>query len=305
MEFKGEEFIRNLEIEKEKAQLQEQFDALEAEKAETIIQNTSKYYDDEPVIVDIHKDNSHQQLDDILWTDSNNESKKKYIILAIALSILFILTIVIIRLISADSDKNKAFSEPQVETIAQDKILDAPNADEKYQAIIDKKLKKDLDIDKIAQQEIPVPKEVKKEKKAKPAETSDGDLFGMLEKEKKVEVKQPVKTQKVEPKETPKQQVAKEKTDVKPEPIKEKVVATSVTGSYVQVGAFTKTPNKALLTQIKKAGYNYIIHKMDVKGTTYNKVLIGPYENRKSVDAVIGKIKKDLNKPGAYVLKLK
>ena len=302
MEFKGEEFIRNIEIEKEKAKLKQQFESLEAEKNETVIP-TTKYYDDEPVIVDIHKDKSNH-LDDILLTNPNEENKKKYIILAVALSLLFVLTIVIIRLISDDNNNNQSLSSPKVESIKQDGLLNGPNSEQEYQKILDKKLKKNLDIDTIAQQELPIAKEKKVKKEiSKTQEEPEGDLFGMLDKPEEAPVKEPVKEPIKQEKKIEKAPVKSSIKDIKK--LFNQTPKSEVTGSYVQVGAFTKTPNKALLKEIEDKGYNYIIHKMNIKGTDYNKVLIGPYKDRKATEMVINKIKRDFKKPGAYIMKLK
>ncbi len=274
MEFKGNEFIRNIEIEKEKAELKRRSEALESEKNKSVIKDPSYYqetsdnsFDDEPVIVDI-KEEPVQELNDILLNNnSNNDNKRKYIILSIALSILFILTIIIIRLVSDDKEQDKLFETPKIENIKQDEILSGTDSNEKYQELIDKKAKqtiqKKLDLDTIIQEEIPVPETKEKPPKTEPKKETTKDLFGMEKKQtatvkKSVEVeKEVVKTiQKPKEKISPKEIV----TPIQSKPSK-------VSGTFVQIGAFTKQPNKALLNKIKKAGYKYIIHKMNIKGT--------------------------------------
>ena len=86
---------------------------------------------------------------------------------------------------------------------------------------------------------------------------------------------------------------------------KEVVKKAKSTGFYVQIGAFSKLPNKTLLGKIGLKGFEYIVHKVTIKGKTYHKVLIGPYSNRSEITKVFGKIKKDLKKPNAYILRLK
>ena len=66
------------------------------------------------------------------------------------------------------------------------------------------------------------------------------------------------------------------------------------TGIFIQVGAFTKQPSKSLLKKIKQANYKYIVYKMKVKGTFYNKVLIGPYKSRKEALKVINQVRQTL-----------
>ena len=316
MEFKGDEFIRNLEIEKEKAQLKKQTDALDAEKNRTVIktpqyfqENSQDHFNDDPVIVDIKKE-SEQELTNILLEESSEkENKKKYIILTVSLTILFIVTIIIIRLISEDTTDNQMFTD--VETIEQDNILGSPNSNEKYQNLIDKKAKqtiqKQLDLDKIVQKEIPLPKTNDKQNTQQPKEETTTDIFGMEVIIKRAPKKEVIEKVDIKPVETIKQpEIKKEiKNEVKKEIIKIIPQVKTISGSYVQVGAFTKTPSKTLLNKIKRYGYTYIIHEMNIKGTLYKKVLIGPYKNRTETLKAMSGIKKDLNKPGAYIMRLK
>ncbi len=344
MEFKGDEFIRNIEIEKEKAELKRRVESLDAEKSKPISQNksednfnedftndqeSSNYLDinsqknfseklnDEPVIVNIKKE-SNSELNNILLDNKTNENKKKYILLGIALSVLFILTILIIRLISDDKKDNQSFISQEIEKIKQDNIPDTPNVNEKYQEIVDSNVKqtiqKKLDLDKISQEEVPLPKVEQKPIKKIVKEEPITDVFGM---ETKARIKEKVKTslkntkqkQSVEIKEIDTIQETSIEEPIKIKPIQKQIKKTKtikkVSGSFVQIGAFTQKPNKTLLNQVTKAGYTYIVHKMNIRGTIYNKVLIGPYKDRKETEEMIIKIKKDLNKPDAYILKLK
>ena len=331
MEFKGNEFIRNIEIEKEKAELKKQSDALELEKKQSVINNnynaassnSPQYFEnnsapvnfnEDPVLVDIKNDSGGQELDDILLSNNakevNQENKKKYIVLSIALIILFILTIIIIQLISEDKQEDKLFVKTDIEKIKQDKIIGTNNEDKKYQELIDKKTKKKinkkLNLDAIVKEETPI--QIPKEK---PTQTvikkTTTDVFGMETKAKEI-TKKPIKKEITIPVKqviTPKKKVIKKIIEQpKVTPVVKKT-PSKVSGLYIQIGAFTKPPSKTLVNKIKKAGYNYIVHKMVIKGTLYNKVLIGPYANKIEAKKVIGKIKKDLKSSGAYILKLK
>ena len=71
------------------------------------------------------------------------------------------------------------------------------------------------------------------------------------------------------------------------------------------MGAFTKKPSQGLIKQIKQNNLHYIVHKMSVKGTLYNKVLIGPFLNKTDANKQIKKVKKVLGKPSAYIIRLK
>ncbi len=307
MKFKGDEFMKNIEIEKEKAELKRQTDILDGQKNASTVKK-QQVYGHEPVIVDI-KPRSIQELNDIrLEEDSNNANKKKYLILSAAFIALFILTLVIIRLITNDSKDEMLFTDPQVEEISQDGIL---NSTDDYQTLIDKKAKetiqKKLDLERIVKEEIPLPNELKKKLTTKAKKPKSTDLFGMEHKKailaKKKEIVKPNIVQQIE------QEVFIEDIPIKKiiskKPEKKEITVVSKTGTYIQVGAFTKLPNKSLLLKISKYEYRYIIHKMTIKGTLYNKVLIGPYTNRASALQVIGKVQKDLNKPDAYIVRIK
>ncbi len=315
MEFKGNEFVRNIEIEKEKVELEEQVRKLEAEKVQPTV--TQPLYDDEPVIIDIKKDaksidnNDIDDFDDLILLDNNNsEAKKKYIMLTIALTVLFVLTIIIIRLISTDNNDEELFENTTIKSeIVANKDIVAQVPTEAIQ----KTIQKDLNIDKIVKEEVPIAQktpQVKAEIKAPIVKNTTSDVFNMEKKEKapakvKVAVKEKTKI-KIIPKKKPLEKVKqkiKEKTFNKPV-VKKQVVISGIK-YYLQVGAFTKNPAQALLNKIKKYKYSYIIHKMNIKGTMYNKVLVGPYKSRGSLNLVSDKIKKDLNANSAYVVKLK
>ncbi len=318
MEFKGEEFLKNIEIEKEKVELEKQAQNLESQKNKAIIKNKfNNNFNDDPVVVDI-KGSFEDELNDIKLTsniNSNSETKKKYIILSISLSILFILTIVIIRLISDDSKENSLFTTPVTEEIRQDRILDAPNANEKYEALIKQKAKqtiqKELNLKSISKEEIPLPKVEKKINTQKQIQESTNDIFGMenkIEKEdEKVEKerKKPITTKETVPVLVENKKVISiPQKIVKQQPVKV-VKQTKLVGNFIQIGAFTKAPNKILLKLVEEEGYTYKIHKMIIKGTAYNKVLIGPYKGEIASQNARDKIRKDLNKPKAYILRLK
>ncbi|MCK5111848.1 MAG: SPOR domain-containing protein [Arcobacteraceae bacterium] len=323
MQFKGDEFIRNIALEKEKVELEKQAQSLEAQKNESIVktefEDSSSPFDNDPVIVDI-KDTFEDELNDIKLTShsADSETKKKYIILSIALSILFILTIIIIRLISDDTQKDSLFTTPSIEQIEQDNILDAPNSNEKYEALINKKAKqtiqKELDLKSIAKEEIPLPKVEQEQNTKKHIKEISNDVFGMEKKAKPVvekivekvkEVKKPLTIKKPAPVPIETKKITETpKETIKTQPAKV-VSLTKLSGSFVQIGAFTKTPNKTLLQKVTKAGYKYTIHKMNIKGTVYNKVIIGPYKDEAATRKALDKIRKDLNKPKAYILRLK
>lgn len=70
----------------------------------------------------------------------------------------------------------------------------------------------------------------------------------------------------------------------------------------MQVGAFSREPNKQFLTQIQTSGYQYKIYQDMVNGINYNKVLVGPYNSKAEASANIENIKKALGLNSAFIL---
>ncbi|MGB5506548.1 MAG: SPOR domain-containing protein [Sulfurovum sp.] len=69
---------------------------------------------------------------------------------------------------------------------------------------------------------------------------------------------------------------------------------------YVQVGSFKKQPSARFISVIKNNGFTYRIIRSSADGT--KKLLIGPYEDRASVNRVLGQVKDRINKR-AFVVK--
>lgn len=300
MEIKGEDFLKKVQKKQETEELEQRLSQLKGEE-ESIQPNSQQYsapkrsmQDDDAVKVDI----ADQELGDIMLngstasSESNETNKRKYLILGLVLIILFLLTIVIIRLLNSPDNQEDSFNN-QDETVQEEKSLENDSIEQQYQKIIDEKLKNikeqtnqtqeqavdenELNIDSIEQKEKKV-----EEKKAKP------DVFGI--KPKQEEVKKEV-VKEVSKKEPVKQPVKKVTTSSKPK------------GTFVQVGAFSKQPAKKYLQKIEANGFNYTIYKVTVNGKVYNKVLIGPYKNRASAEQNMSIIKRKLNISSAFILR--
>ncbi|MEA3497548.1 MAG: SPOR domain-containing protein [Campylobacterota bacterium] len=336
MEVNGKEFLRNVSIEQDKADLADQQKKLDEQKRESL-KKVPDYFEsqnsEESAYVNISKeqtteiqDEENSLFDIKLDNNSNNKNKKKYIILGFALILLFIITIVIIRIISNNDQEKQLETQTKItKTINKDKILDKIDSIEEYQKVIEnnqkpvtpKIEKKDIILPEPIKDESPVTfekKEIKKEIKK--------DLFEL---EKKVVEKTETKTEKIKqkviskPKEIVKPKVAvqtKQKEIIAKTPVKRKIILppvvetnltkksnSKVQGYYIQIGAFSKKPSDKLLNSITKKGYRYDIHSVVVKGKTYNKVLIGSYPSKALALKVIYKVRKDFNNPSAYILK--
>jgi DedD protein len=306
MGFKGDEFLRNVEIEKEKAKLRLQEEQLDAQKRQTTFKEFD-IADEEPVIVDIYEEPSNGLNDILLEEESNDNIKKKYITIAIALTILFILTMVVIRFLSTNDKQPKLFEDTQ--NISQDRLLD--NQDQ-YNDITTKHKKdviqEELDIQKIQTKETPVPLKVQEEEAITPKQEQQpakNDLFGMQKNDAQVQDVPPVvkETSKKEIQKVIKQK--KKKIVQQPKKTTKKKIIAKNSGFYIQVGAFTKMPKVSFLLNIKNKGYSYIIYPMVIKNKKYNKVLIGPYKTRAKATTILPKVKGDLKRKYAYILELK
>ena len=79
----------------------------------------------------------------------------------------------------------------------------------------------------------------------------------------------------------------------------------SISGYFIQVGATAKSfPDKNFLTKIKRAGFDYIVHGVTVKGKHIKKVLVGPYSTRDGAQNALGSVKANIN-PSAYIYRIK
>jgi len=343
MEVDGKEFLRNVALEQDKERLIKEQQKLEEMKRESIYrdetytqqQATPKQPEQTPYM-DISMENNNpstnqsntpleeNQIQDLmLEPEDPNKTKKKYIILGMGLIVVFIITILVIRLISNNDMKEKMENlNPETKPLATDKILDKIDTNEEYQKVIDKKA---------ASQEISKLDQAKKDSlneiaisdqkvedtplvidKPKPKAEPKRDLFGLDKNQQAKTIQTPPKAVKP-PKVEPKKVVAIQKPAPKPQkkvvispPVEKKLVtpkASKVNGYYIQIGAFTKTPSKGLLNTISKKGYNYAVHKMTIKGKLYNKVLIGPYPTRSVALKDLPKVRKNMNNPSAYILK--
>lgn len=330
MEFKGEDFIKKVQIKQEKETLKQRLNDLEEQDTITTPPRPNQSHNDN--LIDLPE----QELGDILLsTDEETTDKKKYIILGLVLVVLFLITIVVIRLVTnSDETDNDSFVDKK-ESISQEKVLDDENIEQQYQKIINQKLKKlqdekkakledeekkaeeSLNIKKVQKEEIKTtnPKDIQKEIKTKEIKKELMTLKDQPKKEvKKVtqtQVKKEIKKETKTPSWPVKKQTLREPnvTDFTRAQTADKLstsksTVASKTGYFVQVGAFSKAPSKKYLDNIKSHGYSYKLHKVTVKGKNFTKVLIGPYKGRSTATNNMVKIKAKLGITSAFVLKL-
>lgn len=141
MQIKGDEFIKKVQRQQERDELERKLNELEE------VEMTSN---DEPVILSRSineslnnnnlnnnniEENDHE-LNNIMLGSSpntNEENKKKYLILGIVLVVLFLLTIIIIRLLTGDSNKEDQFTSNNANSSEIKKLSENSNIEENFQ----------------------------------------------------------------------------------------------------------------------------------------------------------------------------
>ena len=96
---------------------------------------------------------------------------------------------------------------------------------------------------------------------------------------------------------TTKQEIRSKLPSVTPKETLPKVTKKHDLGSfYVQVGSFSGSPKKSLLTTITQAGYRYKIIDFPINGRQISKLLIGPYRQRSQAVALLEDVRKHIQK---------
>ena len=295
METRGEEFIKNIKAKQEKDELEQRINELNK-------MDTSNKKVEEPIVEEEIVDLPAQELGDILLSEKQNPAdKKKYIILGLSLVALFILTIIIIRVISSPSTENEIVEE-KVEKVPEDKVeKDMTDIEKQYQDIINQKLKNlrensedeiesnqntGIDINELEKKEQAIDKP--QEELAPKQSATKQDVFGM---------------EKTEADNEPK--VVEKKVVSKPKASPTVSNAIKPKGYFIQIGAFSRSPSKTLLNSINQSGFKYVLYDVEVKGRNFTKVLIGAYPSKASASKDLGLVRSVLKVPGAYVLYLK
>ena len=78
--------------------------------------------------------------------------------------------------------------------------------------------------------------------------------------------------------------------------------ATGDSGYFIQIGAFSKRPSEAYLKNITSQGFKYKVIQEDVKGNTFNKLLIGPYSSRTAASNDVSSVKNKLNIQNTFIV---
>lgn len=332
MQIKGDEFIKKVQIQQEREELERKLNELE--EVEMSINNDSVILERNNNI----EQNEHE-LDNIMLGSSNinEDNKKKYLILGIVLVVLFLLTIIIIRLLTNDSaGKEDQFTSNSANSTEMKKLSESDNIEENFQKIINERVKKDTNEPMIPEVQGNTSNSARSENTTKPEDTNSLKAFENLQKEaesynsnsagisdeaidqtiKKVERSKSVTQKEKVATTTPKEEVVTKKVETKKSSIKDLVDSPSNTttssseissnvssGYFIQIGAFTKKPTESYVSTIRNAKLKYKIYQDNVNGVAYNKVLIGPYSSKAAASENVEDVKQKLNVTSAFVVK--
>jgi DedD protein len=313
MEIKGEDFIKKVQLQQEKNEIEQRLNEInDAESAYENNNDTPRQAPHQPGQINTSRLDreieiqEEKEYSDIMLGQgkSNEQNKKKYLVLGLVLVILFLLTVIIIRLLTNDSP-NETDSFTKESTQNSQESVQNENIEEQYQKIINEKLKnikeenqKAQAIDEKVEENLDLKKIEEKELVVEPTtpETKP-DVFEVKKEEQIVvpEKKQPEPkpvVKKPEPKKVVKQVASTTSS----------TITTKPKGTFVQIGAFSKMPSVKYLNNIKAKGYSYKIYKVSINGKMFHKVLIGPYNSRGQAKLATDDIKKNLNVSGAFIL---
>lgn len=252
--------------------------------------------------------NDHN-LDDLIIDNigPKNTKTKSFLTIVALLIVVLIVAIILTKIILKDPNADKiAFEENNTELVSPELTLKSaaePEPEKKepeLSNIIENALKAPVGVEEIAEETVEITKEVVQvpEVTEKVQEAVKIETPAKKEEAKQAEIKKEV-PKAAKPVPTQIAEKAKERPTGKPVNIPAPKPVASQT-YYIQVGSFTQTPSSRFLSIIKNSGFNYKITSPTGSGT--KKLLIGPYKDRRSVDAALVKVRDRINK-SAFVVK--
>ncbi len=296
MEIKGEDFIKKVQVQQERDELEQKLSELEEVESAVNVSPSIKER--------ISKMQDDQELGNIMLETpvTNKENKKKYLILGLVLVILFLITIIIIRLLTNSSEED-SFTSNKTNPLEVQNTVEDNNIEANFQKIMNDRVKKETPKE---EKTIPETNKITDEEKAED-DKMDKALNDVMESYKEKEIAKAI-PKKVVKKVIPKKEIVavkkpivKEQKSVKD--IMKNISSSKPKGYFVQIGAFSKKPADSYIQKIRSANLKYKIHQVEIKGKLFNKVLIGPYSSKASASESINNIKRKLNLSSAYVLK--
>lgn len=270
---------------------------------------------------------SNDLSDIVLEKDSKKtESTKKWLLTAASMILLFLIILIVMKMLNKPDgvlDESIASVGESVETLAADDMQEA-TADDiqenlfKKEPIIDETSETDLKFEEMVRKlkeqdkiEEPVVEKVAEVKKdvvaaAKPLvqEVKPREIKPVVEVvERELPIRKTIPYEAVPYQEPVVRKVAPKKPSTPRYAPTTKI--PSISGYFIQVGATAKSfPDKNFLTKIKRAGFDYIVHGVNIKGKQIKKVLVGPYHTRDAAKEALRGVKANIN-PSAYIYRIK
>lgn len=263
--------------------------------------------------------------------NSNGDSIKKLLLLAASLVLLFLIVLIGMKMFNNTNispSENLASVGESIEQTGETLVENTTNTlDEggaalfKKEAIIDENSETDLKFEEMVRK---LKQQDALDNQEATVKDLDEDLSAVVEVPKEiVAVTQENVVEKI--KEITPQPVKKiEKTTPAPRVIassksepKEVIISTRdintappspispMSGYFIQVGATSKSfPDRRFLQKIKNNGYDYIVHKVEIKERSIKKVLVGPYSTRDQAREDLNGVQTTIN-PSAYIYRIK
>jgi len=228
---------------------------------------------------ELMNDSRNNELNDIILNQGGkNNNIKKFALLAAVLGVVFIIVIVVMNSMNSNTS-----NFPQAVLPPEPKPMQNIDKDPLFE---------------------PVPVITQTEEKNDKIDTITKKLKEQSIEDEKVTVDAPI----VEAEITPEPTVAKapkpKKLTPSKLPTKNSVMNKATSGTYIQVGSFTRLmPNEELLQKIVKNGYSYFTHEVQINGKKIKKLLVGPYNGRKGALKDIENVRRLIEKQ-AFILKV-
>ncbi|HAC71291.1 MAG TPA: SPOR domain-containing protein [Arcobacter skirrowii] len=324
MQISGDDFLKKVQLKQEGEELKRKLNELN--QAESNMQNLNlsnslnsaynsdnSYEEIQRLQNNIELENSNDEFDSLILEKRSNRSdnKKKYLMLGAILLVLFLLTVVIVGLLSNKDKKGDPFM-PQDLSSSDTNISKESSIEESYQKILDDTNRKSAEqsLEDLKENDsldnLNSIKEIVQEPKETTITNEDLDkTIQKIEEKKsvapvvKVEEKKAPSTQN-EPKKSIRELVEGKSTQNSAKKAVETTTSTSK-GFYVQIGAFKNRPDSAYLQKIKQNGFEYKI----IEESNLNKLLIGPYSSRANANTQMPNIKTKLNIQSAFIKEVK
>lgn len=324
MQISGDDFLKKVQLKQEGEELKRKLNELN--QAESNMQNLNlsnslnsaynsdnSYEEIQRLQNNIELENSNDEFDSLILEKRSNRSdnKKKYLMLGAILLVLFLLTVVIVGLLSNKDKKGDPFM-PQDSSSSDTNISKESSIEESYQKILDDTNRKSAEqsLEDLKENDsldnLNSIKEIVEEPKETTITNEDLDkTIQKIEEKKsvapvvKVEEKKAPSTQN-EPKKSIRELVEGKSTQNSAKKAVETTTSTSK-GFYVQIGAFKNRPDSAYLQKIKQNGFEYKI----IEESNLNKLLIGPYSSRANANTQMPNIKTKLNIQSAFIKEVK